>query len=126
MNWPARSKAQPPRSAGMFVWHAPAPSGNRRVGHQSTKDAPGLFDKVPPLEFRPITTFASETAVASKPLVFLTVVAPTLGSHFNPETFAQSIIHDFSENSADLRCRFENTDLHFKVVADGARSVERP
>jgi hypothetical protein len=110
----------------MFAWHAPSKAAGRRSGKQSTKDAPGLFDKIPPVEFRPITTFASETAVAGKPLVFLTVVAPTLGTHFNPETFAQSIVHTSGESSAELRCRFEGTDLHFKAAVNGAWSVERP
>jgi hypothetical protein len=126
MRWPALHKGQPDRSAGMFVWHAPSEATGRRIGQQSTKDAPGLFDKIPPVEFRPITTFASETAVAGKPLVFLTVVAPTLGTQFSPETFAKSIVHTSGESSAELRCRFEGTDLHFKVAADGAWSVERP
>lgn len=126
MRWPALHKGQPDRSAGMFVWHAPSEAAGRRIGRQSTKDAPGLFDKIPPVEFRPITTFASETAVAGKPLVFLTVVAPTLGTHFNPETFAQSIVHASGEESADLRCRFGGTDLHFNATVGGAWCVERP
>jgi hypothetical protein len=126
LRWPALLKGQPDRSAGMFVWHAPSETAGRRIGHQSTKEAPGLFDKVPPIEFRPITTFAAETAKAGKPVAFLTLVAPTHGPDFHPETFAQSIEFRVEDNDADVRCQFGGIPIHFHVSDSGKWSVERP
>jgi hypothetical protein len=125
MAWPAMRRGEPDRSAGMLVWHAPAESGARQIGTQSTKDAPGLFEKVPPKEFRPITTFASETARAGTPVVFLTVVAPTLDPDFDPKKFADSIEHQAGNDGADLRCCFQGTHLQFRISQDGSWDVTR-